>query len=89
MYDAYYCRPRTIFFYSFTNFCCGLCGSILPFQKWFNERKNKNWRIAFFLGICFQMLAPAIQLLWEYGWKEGGAFLGEFAREASPLRPDG
>jgi adiponectin receptor len=47
VYNAYYCSPMTVLFYSLTNFSCGVLGSYLPFQQWFNERKNKVSRHPF------------------------------------------
>jgi hypothetical protein len=41
VYNAYHCHPKTVLFYNTTNLFCGALGSYLPFQQWFNERKNK------------------------------------------------
>jgi hypothetical protein len=41
VYNGFYCQPKTVLFYSITNLTCGAAGSILPFQKWFNQRQNK------------------------------------------------
>lgn len=71
MYNGFYCYPKTVVFYSLTNLSCGAAGSILPFQKWFNERRHKNWRIAFFLTLCFAMVAPMVQMFWSHGWRKG------------------
>ncbi|KAB5588202.1 Hemolysin-III-like protein [Ceratobasidium theobromae] len=36
----------------------GIAGSILPFQSWFDERKNKKWRVAFYLLCVCSALVP-------------------------------
>ena len=41
VYNGFYCQPTAVLVYSATNFFCGSLGSYLPFQRWFNERKNK------------------------------------------------
>ena len=41
VYNGFYCHPTTVLFYSSTNLACGILGSYLPFQKWFNERRHK------------------------------------------------
>jgi adiponectin receptor len=43
-------------------FVSGLLGSIFPFMDWFNDRRYKSWRIAFFLGLAFTGLAPLCTL---------------------------
>ena len=40
-YNGFYCQPKTVMLYCGTNALCGALGSYLPFQKWFNERRNK------------------------------------------------
>ena len=91
LYNAFYCQPKTVLLYSTVNLVCGILGSYLPFQKWFNERKYKvrgvhllkagadeqNWRINFFLFLCFAMFAPMLQLFYQHGWDRGLAFVGE------------
>ncbi|KAL7422722.1 inc metabolism membrane protein [Cryptotrichosporon argae] len=80
VYNVYYCHPRTVLGYTATNIACGALGSYLPFQRWFNERKNKNWRIAFFLFLNFAMIAPMVQLFYQQGYDRGSAFLSPFGR---------
>jgi adiponectin receptor len=41
LYNAFYCQPKTVLLYSTVNLVCGILGSYLPFQKWFNERRYK------------------------------------------------
>ncbi|RSH94877.1 hypothetical protein EHS25_004683 [Saitozyma podzolica] len=78
VYNAYHCHPKTVLFYNTTNLFCGALGSYLPFQQWFNERKNKSWRIAFFLFLCFAMVAPMAQLFYEHGWDRASEFVSPF-----------
>jgi hypothetical protein len=40
-YNGFYCQPKSVMLYCGTNAMCGALGSYLPFQKWFNERRNK------------------------------------------------
>lgn len=36
----------------------------------------QNWRISFFLFLCFAMFAPMIQLFYEQGMRQGNRFVG-------------
>jgi hypothetical protein len=38
----------------------------------------QNWRINFFLFLCFAMFAPMLQLFYQHGWDRGLAFVGMF-----------
>ena len=46
IYYGFSCRPQTAIFYLTVCFILGLSGTIFPFMRWFNERKNKVCRIA-------------------------------------------
>nr|XP_031859596.1 uncharacterized protein CI109_005059 [Kwoniella shandongensis]KAA5526668.1 hypothetical protein CI109_005059 [Kwoniella shandongensis] len=78
VYNGFYCQPKTALFYCTTNLLCGALGSYLPFQKWFNERRNKHLRIAFFLFLCFAMVAPMVQMFYQHGWSHALAFVAPF-----------
>lgn len=77
---SFYCQGRTLLIYTLTTLSSAIAGSYLPFQKWFNQRKNKGWRIAFFVGICFTALAPLTHLAIEHG-------LGPMFKFALPILP--
>lgn len=52
VYNGFYCQPKLTLFYCTTNMLCGALGSYLPFQRWFNERRNKvSFFVLFFLEI--------------------------------------
>lgn len=48
VYNGFYCKPKLTLFYCTTNMLCGALGSYLPFQRWFNERRNKVSFLPFF-----------------------------------------
>lgn len=52
----------------------GIAGMILPWQPWFNERKNKGIRISFFLGLALSALAPMLHMAVAYGFRETVSF---------------
>ncbi|SJX60030.1 related to IZH3-membrane protein involved in zinc ion homeostasis [Sporisorium reilianum f. sp. reilianum] len=66
VYNCFYCQPNLALFYSFTTLVVGLAGAILPWAEWFNERRNKNWRIAVFLTMAFTALAPFSHAAFEH-----------------------
>lgn len=78
VYNAYYCRPRTVLIYTCINVGFGGLGSYLPFQKWFNQRKNKPWRILFFICLNLAMIAPVVQLYYRVGVKAANTFVSPF-----------
>lgn len=78
VYNAYYCRPRTVLIYTCINVGFGGLGSYLPFQKWFNQRKNKPWRILFFICLNLAMIAPVVQLYYRVGVTAANAFVAPF-----------
>jgi len=70
VYYGFGCRPTTAAIYLTVTFCLGIAGSILPFMDWFNERKNKNYRLLFFLSLVFTLIIPlahlaAVHSLWD------------------------
>ncbi|WWC85994.1 uncharacterized protein L201_000865 [Kwoniella dendrophila CBS 6074] len=78
VYNGFYCQPKLVLLYCSTNVCCGALGSYLPFQKWFNERRNKHLRITFFLVLCVAMFAPMLQLFFQHGFFRALAFVAPF-----------
>ncbi|WVR03661.1 hypothetical protein IAU60_000656 [Kwoniella sp. DSM 27419] len=78
VYNGFYCQPKLVLLYCSVNACCGALGSYLPFQRWFNERKNKHLRISFFLFLCFAMFAPMLQLFYQHGVTKARAFVAPF-----------
>lgn len=79
VYNAYYCSPKTVCAYTGVNLAFGALGSYLPFQKWFNQRKNKHWRILFFLLLNVAMVAPIVQLYMQHGSERANAFVSPFS----------
>ncbi|ORX35324.1 hemolysin-III related-domain-containing protein [Kockovaella imperatae] len=77
-YNAFYCHPKTVAFYGIIDIICGTLGSVLPFQAWFNKRKNKKWRITFFLFLCFTFLGPLGQMVYLYGYGPSIGFIRPF-----------
>ncbi|KAF8512391.1 hemolysin-III related-domain-containing protein [Gautieria morchelliformis] len=70
VYYGFGCRPQTAILYLSVSLALGIAGSILPFMTWFNERKNKKWRIMFFLSLVFTLIIPmahlaAVHSLWD------------------------
>ncbi|WVO14646.1 hypothetical protein L204_102283 [Cryptococcus depauperatus] len=78
VYNGFYCQSHLVLFYCSINFLCGGLGSYLPFQRWFNERRNKHLRISFFLFLCFAMVAPMAHMFFQYGRKKAASFIGPF-----------
>lgn len=78
VYNAFYCRPKAVMSYTTVNVAFGALGSILPFQKWFNQRKNKHWRIVFFLALNAAMVAPIVHLFHVHGYTKAQAFVAPF-----------
>ncbi|WRT63901.1 uncharacterized protein IL334_000827 [Kwoniella shivajii] len=78
VYNGFYCQPKLVLLYCSINAFCGGLGSYLPFQKWFNERRNKHLRISFFLFLCFAMFAPMLQLFYQHGFTKALAFTAPF-----------
>ncbi|OCF73531.1 hypothetical protein I204_05374 [Kwoniella mangroviensis CBS 8886] len=78
VYNGFYCQPKLVLLYCTTNACCGALGSYLPFQKWFNERRNKHLRITFFLVLCVAMFAPMLQLFFQHGFSKALSFVAPF-----------
>ncbi|WOO80475.1 putative protein [Vanrija pseudolonga] len=78
VYNAYYCYPKTVVLYTLINIGFGALGSYLPFQKWFNQRKNKPWRITFFVTLAVSMFTPLAQLFYYEGFERAAAFTSPF-----------
>ncbi|WWC66721.1 uncharacterized protein I206_100626 [Kwoniella pini CBS 10737] len=78
VYNGFYCQPKLVLLYCGTNACCGALGSYLPFQKWFNERRNKHLRITFFLVLCAAMFTPMLQLFFQHGVLRALTFVAPF-----------
>jgi adiponectin receptor len=78
VYNAFYCRGTSVLTYTCINVAFGGLGSYLPFQKWFNQRKNKPWRILFFLCLNVAMFAPMVALFLEHGRHVAGKFVAPF-----------
>ncbi|KAF8601049.1 HlyIII-domain-containing protein [Ceratobasidium sp. AG-I] len=66
MYYGFACQPAWMRFYISITIVTGLAGSILPFQGWFNERRNKKWRIAFFLLCACSAIIPLAHLSYKH-----------------------
>ncbi|KAF8510560.1 HlyIII-domain-containing protein [Hysterangium stoloniferum] len=75
VYYGFGCRPTTAAFYLIITFCLGIAGSILPFMTWFNERKNKNYRLLFFLSLAFTLLIPVAHLAAIHSFWDMYAFI--------------
>lgn len=80
IYNEFYCQPNLAMLYSCTTLVVGLIGAAVPWAKWFNERENKGWRIAVFLGMCFTSLLPFAHATFEHGF-------GKTLRFLSPILP--
>ncbi|WVF66092.1 hypothetical protein IAT40_000831 [Kwoniella sp. CBS 6097] len=78
VYNGFYCNPKLVLLYCSINAFCGALGSYLPFQRWFNERRNKHLRIGFFLFLCFAMFAPMLQLFFQHGYSKASTFVAPF-----------
>ncbi|WVQ83746.1 hypothetical protein IAT38_005890 [Cryptococcus sp. DSM 104549] len=78
VYNGFYCQPKATVLYCTTNLLCGALGSYLPFQRWFNERKNKHLRISFFLFLCFAMVAPMVHMFYQHGTAKASEFVAPF-----------
>lgn len=75
IYNEFYCQPNLAMLYSLSTLAVGVVGAVVPWQAWFNERRNKSWRIAVFLGMCFTGLAPFAHAAFEHGLGKTLAFL--------------
>ena len=52
-------------------------------KPWFNMRKYKMWRVAFFVGIAASAAMPFAHMAFLFGRKETFAFLCELLRSSS------
>lgn len=57
-YYGFYDHPQLANAYMTFNFIVGGIGMLVPWQSWFNERKYKMWRIAFFVSLAASAVAP-------------------------------
>ncbi|ODO05057.1 hypothetical protein I350_05670 [Cryptococcus amylolentus CBS 6273] len=78
VYNGFYCSPKATIVYCSTNLFCGALGSYLPFQRWFNERRNKHLRISFFLFLCVAMFTPIVHMILKHGWHKASSFIAPF-----------
>lgn len=76
VYNAFYCQPNLAMVYSLSTLVVGLVGAIVPWQSWFNDRRNKPVRIAVFLAMCFTGLAPFTHALLSHGFYKTVGFFG-------------
>lgn len=79
-YYGFYSHPALAASYMCFNFVIGVTGMIVPWQAWFNERKYKSWRIAFFVSLAASAVAPIAHRAGIYGLMETLLFYS-----ASPL----
>lgn len=70
VYYGFSCRPYPFTIYLGMTMVAGLAGSVLPFMKWFNQRKHKKWRIVFFLSLALTAFIPIMHLCFIHGAKE-------------------
>ncbi|CED82976.1 Predicted membrane proteins, contain hemolysin III domain [Phaffia rhodozyma] len=75
VYFGFYCQPGPMVFYGLVTFGVGIAGSTLPFMQWFNERKNKGYRIAFFLAMALSALGPIAHMSLIHGLAQTGKFI--------------
>ncbi|KWU44773.1 HlyIII-domain-containing protein, partial [Rhodotorula sp. JG-1b] len=57
-YYGFYDHPQLANAYMAFNFIVGGIGMLVPWQKWFNQREYKMWRIAFFVSLAASAMAP-------------------------------
>ena len=57
-YYGFYDHPQLANAYMAFNFIVGGIGMLVPWQKWFNQREYKMWRIAFFVSLAASAVAP-------------------------------
>lgn len=69
-YYGFYSHPALAASYMCFNFVIGVTGMIVPWQSWFNERKYKSWRIAFFVSLAASAVAPIAHRAAIYGGME-------------------
>ncbi|EJT97392.1 HlyIII-domain-containing protein [Dacryopinax primogenitus] len=74
IYYGFYCDPHTAAIYAAFSILTGALGTVLPFMHWFNQRKNKKWRIAFFVTCALSALLFFAHLSLEHGIHATGEF---------------
>ncbi|BGP56505.1 inc metabolism membrane protein [Rhodotorula sphaerocarpa] len=79
-YYGFYDHPQLANAYMTFNFIVGGIGMLVPWQSWFNERKYKMWRIAFFVSLAASAVAPIAHRSFLIG-------LGDTLRFYSPAVP--
>ncbi|KAG8894089.1 hypothetical protein FRB99_001526, partial [Tulasnella sp. 403] len=62
VYYGFGCNPTLMMAYIGLTIMTGIAGSIAPFQTWFDERKNKMKRIAFFLTLAGASVVPVLHM---------------------------
>ncbi|KAG8998008.1 hypothetical protein FRB94_010784 [Tulasnella sp. JGI-2019a] len=75
IYYGYSCHPVWLAVYIGLTICTGIAGTVAPFQTWFDERKNKLKRIAFFLILTGCGIIPMIHMSFLKGSDKTLAYL--------------
>jgi predicted membrane channel-forming protein YqfA (hemolysin III family) len=69
-FQGFYCHPTPMTLYGLLNLSVGIAGSTLPFMRFFNERRNKKFRILFFVSMAFSALGPIAHMALQNGlWR--------------------
>ncbi|PFH46188.1 hypothetical protein AMATHDRAFT_8127 [Amanita thiersii Skay4041] len=58
VYYGFQCYPTRGHVFLWFCFLTGLAGNVLPFMDWFNQRRYRHYRIAFFLAMALSSIAP-------------------------------
>ncbi|KAG8888052.1 hypothetical protein FRB98_008516 [Tulasnella sp. 332] len=75
IYYGYGCHPVWLAVYIGLTIGTGIAGTVAPFQTWFDERKNKLKRIAFFLILTGCGIIPMIHMSFLKGSDKTLAYL--------------
>ena len=79
-HQGFRCAPGVDLTYNTATCLLGALGLYLPWQAWFNQRKNKNKRIAFFLLLAGAGAAPMAHMAGLYGAGNTWYFYRESSR---------
>ncbi|GAA5903819.1 hypothetical protein JCM6882_001323 [Rhodosporidiobolus microsporus] len=66
-YYGFYSHPRLATSYMIFSALVGVAGMVVPWQKWFNQREHKMWRVAFFCSLAASAVAPIAHRSCIYG----------------------
>lgn len=76
VYYGFDCHPNWMIAYIGLTVVTAIAGSVAPFQAWFDERKYKMKRVAFFVALACSAVIPIVHLGFLKGPSAAWAWIG-------------